>query len=40
VLRAELYVSYVGGEGQDDHLQDLAAKGTAAALTVPLGAGE
>jgi hypothetical protein len=35
VLRAELYVSYVGGEGQDDHLQDLAAKVTAAALGVP-----
>ena len=40
VLRAELYVSYVGGEEQDDHLQDLAAKVTAAALAVTLGASE
>ncbi|WP_149822206.1 hypothetical protein [Salinarimonas soli] len=39
VLRAELYVSYVDGEGQDDHLQELAAKVTAAALAVPLGTG-
>jgi hypothetical protein len=35
VLRAELYVSYVGGEGQGDHLHHLAAKVTAAALSVP-----
>lgn len=35
VLRAELYASYVGGEGQDDHLRDLVAKVTAAALAVP-----
>ncbi len=34
VLRAELYVSYVGGEAQDEHLRDLAEKVTAAALTV------
>jgi len=36
VLRAELYVSYVGGEEQDDALQDLAAKVAAAALAVSL----
>jgi hypothetical protein len=36
VLRAELYVSYVGGEEQDDHIQDFAAKVTAAVLAVPL----
>jgi hypothetical protein len=40
VLRAELYVSYAGGEEQDDHIQDLAAKVTAAALAVTLGASE
>jgi hypothetical protein len=34
VLRVELYVSYAGGDAQDDHLQDLAAKVTAAALMV------
>ncbi len=37
VLRAELYVSCVGGEEQDDHLQYLAAKVTAAVLAVSLG---
>ena len=36
-LRAVLYMSYVGGEGQDAHLQDLPAKVTAAVLAVPLG---
>ncbi|KAA2235569.1 hypothetical protein [Salinarimonas soli] len=34
VLRAELYVSYVDDEGQNDHLRALAAKVTTAALVV------
>lgn len=36
VLRAELYATYAGGEGQEENFRGLAAKVTAAALAVPV----